>query len=215
MFQIDIWSDYACPYCFIGKQQLKQALDEMNIDDYVIHHHVYLLDPGKARHPERHLIDSFAKTPADRANVMKKFKEIEDMALAVGLDYHMENILDVPTEDAHRLTLWAEDKCGSKAAGQLNDRLFRAYFINGEDVSAPDYLAACANECGLDGAEAGRILADAGAYRDKMIEDFVLADEKEIDLVPHYVFNDRVEIMGIMNVPFIKKHIAEALEPLA
>ena len=212
MFKIDIWSDYACPYCYIGKIQLKQALSEMGITDYAIHHHVYLLDPGKASHTERFLIDNFAKTPEERASVLEKFKEIEDMAAGVGLSYHMTEILDVPTEDAHRLTLWAESAFGDKVAEKLNDRLYRAYFVDGDDVSSHEFLLSCAAEVGLDTEEARRVLSDQNAYRDRMIEDFALADEKEIDLVPHYVFNDTVEIMGIMNVPFIKRNISETLQ---
>ena len=47
MLDIEIWSDYTCPYCYIGKKQLFQVLDEMGISDYKVTHRVYLLDAAK------------------------------------------------------------------------------------------------------------------------------------------------------------------------
>ena len=59
MLNIEIWSDYTCPYCYIGKVQLLQVLKEMNITDVTFTHRVFLLDAGKESHPERTFLEGF------------------------------------------------------------------------------------------------------------------------------------------------------------
>lgn len=208
MLNIDIWSDYSCPYCYIGKKQLFQVINELEITDYKINHRVYLLDPGKESHPERTFLEGLKLSAKEEEGVRAKFAQIEAMAAKVGLHYHMDKIRDVATEDAHRLTLWAQTKNKHVA---LNDRLYRANFEDGDDISSFEFLADCAAEVGLDRDDALAILNDADAYRDEIFEDFAEADEKDIDLVPHYTFNGRVDIMGIMTLDAIRKHIQMAL----
>lgn len=208
MLDIEIWSDYTCPYCYIGKKQLFQVLDEMGITDYKITHRVYLLDPGKESHPERTFIEGL-RLPASKADeVMKKMHSIESLAEKVGLHYNMANIPDIATEDAHRLTLWAQTR-GKHLA--LNDRIYNAYFEKAQDISNFELLADLAAECGLDRNEALAILNDPSAFRGELYEDFEEADERDIDLVPHYTFNEKIDIMGIMTLKAIQKHIEMAL----
>ena len=76
MLDIEIWSDYTCPYCYIGKKQLFQVLDEMGISDYKVTHRVYLLDAGKESHPERTFVDGLGIPESERAGVLKKLQSI-------------------------------------------------------------------------------------------------------------------------------------------
>ena len=192
MLDIEIWSDYTCPYCYIGKKQLFQVLDEMGISDYKVTHRVYLLDAGKESHPERTFVDGLGIPESERAGVLKKLQSIEDMAAKVDLHYDMAHIPDIATEDAHRLTLWAQEQNKHIA---LNTRIFKAYF----------------EECGLDRDQALAVLEDESAYRDQIFIDWEEADERDIDLVPHYTFNGKIEIMGIMTLTAIRKHIEMAM----
>ena len=208
MLDIEIWSDYTCPYCYIGKSQLFQVLKEMDITDYKIRHRVYLLDAGKESHPERTFVDGLNLPASETENVLKKLRSIEDMAAKAGLNYDMAHIPDIATEDAHRLTLWAQEQGGHVA---LNTRIFKAYFEECQDISDHALLADLAAECGLDRDQALAVLADESAYRAQIFEDWEEADERDIDLVPHYTFNGRIEIMGIMTLTAIRKHIEMAL----
>ena len=139
---------------------------------------------------------------------MKKMHSIESLAEKVGLHYNMANIPDIATEDAHRLTLWAQTR-GKHLA--LNDRIYNAYFEKAQDISNFELLADLAAECGLDRNEALAILNDPSAFRGELYEDFEEADERDIDLVPHYTFNEKIDIMGIMTLKAIQKHIEMAL----
>ena len=125
MLNIEIWSDYTCPYCYIGKVQLLQVLKEMNITDVTFTHRVFLLDAGKESHPERTFLEGL-HLPSEQESVMsKKLVQIEALAEKVGLRYQLAHIPDISTEAAHRLTLWAQEK-GMHMA--LNSRIFKAYF---------------------------------------------------------------------------------------
>lgn len=208
MLEIEIWSDYTCPYCYIGKTQLSQVLEEMNITDYKITHRVFLLDAGKETHPERTFLEGLHVSPTEEDSVRKKLLEINQMAEKVGLHYDMEHIPDIATEDAHRLTLWAQEK-GQHIA--LNTRIFKAYFEECQDISNHDVLTNLAAEVGLPEDEARQLLADRNAYRNQLFEDFEEAAEREVDLVPHYTFNNKIEMMGIMTLKAIRKHIEMAL----
>lgn len=208
MLDIEIWSDYTCPYCYIGKVQLFQVLDDMGITDYHITHRVYLLDAGKESHPERTFVEGLGLPASEKEGVLKKLSSIEDMAAKVGLHYDMAHIPDVATEDAHRLTLWAQEQ-GKHVP--LNTRIFKAYFEECRDISSHALLADLAAECGLDHDQALAVLDDPNAYRDQLFIDWEEADEREIDLVPHYTFNGKVDIMGIMTLGAIGKHIEMAI----
>ena len=208
MLDIEIWSDYTCPYCYIGKKQLFQVLDEMGITDYKITHRVYLLDAGKEIRPDRTFVEGLNLPASKQDEVLKKLKSIEDMAAKVGLHYDMAHIPDIATEDAHRLTLWAQEQDKHVA---LNNRIFKAYFEECQDISNFDLLADLAAECGLNRDDALAVLQDPGAYRGQIFEDFEEADERDIDLVPHYTFNGKIEIMGIMTLTAIRKHIEMAM----
>lgn len=208
MLNIEIWSDYTCPYCYIGKVQLLQVLKELNITDVTFTHRVFLLDPGKENHPERTFLEGLHLPLEEKNSMSKKLLQIEALANKAGLQYHLENIPDISTEDAHRLTLWAQEK-GMHMA--LNSRIFKAYFEECQDISNHNVLSHLAAEIGLDENEARDILANPDQYIDKVFEDFEEASELEIDLVPHFIFNNTIEISGIMTPTAIRKHIEKVL----
>ena len=208
MLNIEIWSDYTCPYCYIGKVQLLQVLKEMNITDVTFTHRVFLLDAGKESHPERTFLEGL-HLPSEQESVMsKKLVQIETLAEKVGLRYQLAHIPDISTENAHRLTLWAQEK-GMHMA--LNSRIFKAYFEECQDISSHAVVAQLASEVGLPENEAREVLANTDLYMDKVFEDFEEAGELEIDLVPHFIFNDRIDISGIMTSNAIRKHIEKVL----
>lgn len=208
MLNIEIWSDYTCPYCYIGKIQLLQVLKEMTVTDVSFTHRVFLLDAGKESHPERTFLEGLHLPPEQEKAMAKKLYQIESLAENVGLQYHLENIPDISTENAHRLTLWAQEK-GMHMS--LNSRIFKAYFEECQDISSDDVLAQLASEVGLPIDEARNVLANKNLYLDKVFEDFEEAGELEIDLVPHFVFNGNIDISGIMTPTAIRKHIEKVL----
>lgn len=209
MLNIDIWSDYACPYCYIGKTQLKLALKELQIENYQTRHRVFILEPGKVNRPDRTFLDGLKLSNEKAiASMQQTLQKIDKMAQAVGLHYQLEDMRDVGTLDAHRLTLWATS-FGRQDV--LSDMLFEAYLCHGQDISSPEVLVKLATNAGLQEDEARRIVTSK-EMMDQVFADFEEADDKEVDLVPHFIFNDGYEVIGITTVDNIKRSIKEALQ---
>lgn len=207
MLKIEVWSDYACPYCYIGKTQLHTALKELSISDYNIRHRVFILEPGKVNHPDRTFIDGLNLSIEDRERTQQTFQKISKMARSVGLNYNMDIMKDVGTIDAHRLTLWASEFDLSE---ELSSKVFEAYLCEGMDISSTDVLIDLAKEVGLSPQEAEDVLKSA-KYMDAVFDDFDAADEKEIEMVPHFIFNDSTDIVGITTVANLKTAITKSL----
>ncbi len=205
--KIEIWSDYACPYCYIAKTHLKKALADLNVNDVTITHRVFQLEPGKVNHPERTFIEGLHLDAEKLEKLQRNFAGITGLAKEAGLNYSMEGILDIGTIDAHRLTLWAEEK---GAGSELGDLIFHAYYIDNKDISDHDVLLSFIDELGLNRNEAAHVL-NSNAYMDRVFDDAEKADELDIDLVPHFFINDNHEVVGVINEKQMKATLQEAL----
>lgn len=205
--KIEIWSDYACPYCYIAKSHLKKVLSDLNIKDVNFIHRVFMLEPGKANHPERTYLEGLNLSEEKLAKLKKIFAGIADLAKEAGLNYSIEGVPDVGTIDAHRLTLWAEEK---NAGAELEDLIFHAYYIENKDISDHDVLLGFVDELGLNHDEAAEVL-NSKAYMDRVFDDAEMANALEIDLVPHVFINDDHEVVGVINEKQMKIALQEAI----
>lgn len=209
MLDIEIWSDYTCPYCYIGKVQLKEVLKDMGVEDVRFRHKVYLLEPEKENRPDQTYIEGLGITDEKKKQkVFDTFESIADMAAENGLDYKLFDMPNVTTHLAHRLTLWAED---FGKGDILSDLIFEAYFEKARDISNTDVLCELAREAGLDVAKACDCLT-SDAISDRIHQDFAEAKEKEIDLVPHFFFNGDHEVLGVTTPALLKEAVTEALQ---
>jgi len=172
--RIDVWSDIACPWCYVGKRRLEAALAEFPHRDAVaLVWRAFELDPSAPR--------DLGATPPYAARLARKYgssvaeaqQMIERMtatAAVDGLDFHFERIRPGNTFDAHRLLHLAHER-GLQDA--LKERLFRAYLGDGEPIGDPATLVRLAGEVGLDTGEAAAVLAGDAYARE------VRADEEE------------------------------------
>jgi predicted DsbA family dithiol-disulfide isomerase len=192
---IDVYADIACPWCYVGRARLKQALDERPALDASLRWRPFQLQPDmppEGRDFRTVLEKKFGGW--DRAERM--FERVRTMGAEDGLTFNFEAIEVAPnTADAHRLMLWAEEQGGEDAADATATALFRAYFTEGRNVSDPDVLVDCAGEVGLD-AEAARALLDGDAHAEDVRESQVQAQRYGITGVPCYVFDDRHAVTG-------------------
>jgi predicted DsbA family dithiol-disulfide isomerase len=156
--RIDIVSDAICPWCYIGKRQMERALLTLGSEglSFSIHWNPFQLNPD------------MAKEGVDRAQYRaRKFGSAEksaaidarivDAAAQVGLEFHPERIMRTPnTVDAHRLIMFAGRNGVQDAAMEA---VFRAYFIDAQDIGQHSVLADCAATAGLDRNEVTAFLA--------------------------------------------------------
>ena len=192
--RIDFVSDVSCPWCAVGLASLQQAL--ANLDGEVaaeIHFQPFELNPQMPAEGEdstEHLVRKYGST-AEQIDANRE--AIRARGAALGFTFNMDRRSRVyNTFDAHRLLHWAELEGRQLALKQL---LLRAYFTDGEDVSAHDTLRRLAQEAGLDATRAREILAgDSYADEVRAQEQFYLT--RGIQSVPATIINGRQLISG-------------------
>lgn len=187
--QIDIWSDIACPWCWVGKRRLEAALEKFEHRDEVsVTWHAFELDraaPPAADKPGDHAPMLAKKYGMSIAQAEAATARLTSVAKGDGLEMRFDKIRPGNTFDGHRLVRYA-DEHGKQEA--MKERLFRAYLSEGEAMSDRASLARLAGEVGLDVAEVTKVLA-TNAYADEVRDDEQTASDIGIRGVPFYVLS--------------------------
>lgn len=196
--RIDIVSDVICPWCFIGKRRLAEALKQRADVSAEVVWHPFQLNPdmppeGMAR--ERYLAAKFGGS----AHAGRVYQTITETGAALGIPFHFERIRVTPnTRDAHRLIRHATD---AGAADPIVEALFKAYFIEGRDIGERATLADIAGEAGLDEAEVARFLDGDDAVEEILAED-MSARRIGINAVPCFIFERKYTVSGAQEPEF-------------
>ncbi|MGW0039748.1 DsbA family oxidoreductase [Gordonia sp. NPDC003376] len=191
---VDIWSDIACPWCYIGKRKFEAGLAESGLaDDVTVTYHSYELAPDTPVDFEGSEVDFLAAHKGmPPAQVHQMLTQMTGIAAEVGLDYDFGALRHTKTLKAHELLHHA------KAQGrqiEMAERLFRAYFTEGRHVGRVDDLAELAGEIGLD-ADAARASLESGEYADAVEADLAQARAYGISGVPFFVLDGRYGVSG-------------------
>ena len=197
--RVEIWSDVVCPWCYIGKRRFEKALETLRSEGFdepvEIIWRSFQLDPTAPVGNPSPAIDAYAKKFGGPEVARQIIDKVTAAAAGDGLEFRMDLALRANTVTAHRALHWALDTGGTKAQGDLKERLLRAYFTDGLDVGDPGTIARCADDCGLDGAALSAWLGtDAG--KAEVVADLNGAMEREISAVPSFVINDRFLVPG-------------------
>ncbi|WNF26366.1 DsbA family oxidoreductase [Streptomyces sp. C11-1] len=193
--RVEIWSDIACPWCYIGKARFEKGLAEFaHRDEVEIVHRSFELDPGRAKGDTAPVIDMLAeKYGRTREEAAAMEANVAASARSEGLGYRTEGRDHGSTFDIHRLLHLA------KARGRQDELLtlaYRANFAEERSVFDDEVLLALAVEAGLDADEARAVLADPGAYADEVRTDEREAAELGANAVPFFVLDRRYGISG-------------------
>ncbi|WP_034303831.1 DsbA family oxidoreductase [Herbaspirillum sp. RV1423] len=192
--KIDFVSDIVCPWCAIGLAGLNTALERIGPGTRIdLAIHPFELNPGLSAAGQVHLeliTEKYNITP-DQARVNRE--QIRARAAAVGFTMNRDDASRVyNTFDAHRLLSWAKEK---NVQAALKLILLKAYFTDGKNIADRDVLAELAEQAGLDGAEAGEMLA-SDRFAQEVKEEEALWAQRGISSVPAVVVNDRYLISG-------------------
>ncbi|GGL19932.1 DsbA family oxidoreductase [Deinococcus radiotolerans] len=192
--RVDIWSDVACPWCYIGKRRFEQALAQFPHRDQVdVNWHAFELDPGTpAAHPlsmRDALAQKYGRSPTDAQGMMD---HVTRTAAGEGLEYHFERARLGNTFQAHQLIHHAAQH-GKQDA--MKERLLRAYMSDGDLVSDLDTLVRLAQEVGLDGTEVRAALLD-GRHAQAVRQDEAQAQALGISGVPFFVLGGKYGVSG-------------------
>lgn len=206
--KIEIWSDFTCPYCYIGKRRLDLVIEQFGCKEYIdIEYKSYELDPlaGNGSERKHDILMQQYNLPADEA--IHLFEQINREGREVGLDFCFENIVHTNTFHAHRLVKHA---C-KRGIGELSvERLFDFYFVQEQNIGERDVLVTLAEELGFDRDETDELLC-LNQYSKKVKDEKELAAELGITKVPFFVFNDTYAISGAQPMDVFKDLIEELL----
>lgn len=210
--EIEIWSDVVCPFCYLGKRRLEKALEGFaGRDEVGIAWKSFQLHPGLERRPglglEQYLMERKGwSLPQIRAG----HDRLARAGAELGIDYRFEKAVMADTFDAHRLIQMAKAK---GRGGEMEERLFRAYFTEGRDIGDAGALAELAEEAGLPKEEAAAALADGGAYAREVNADLEEAARFGIGGVPFFLFDRRFAVSGAQDVSVFRQALAQAASP--
>jgi predicted DsbA family dithiol-disulfide isomerase len=192
--EVEIWSDVACPWCYIGKRRFEAALSQFEHGDAVrVTWRSFELDRD-APHERtgdraEHLAKKYGMTVAQAQEAEQR---LTDVAKSEGLGFRFEAARSGNTFDAHRLIHLAEEHDLQDA---MKERLLRAYFTEGELMSDHDTLVRLAVEVGLDEQLARETLA-GDRFAQEVQDDERTAGELGVSAVPTFVVDRKLGTSG-------------------
>jgi predicted DsbA family dithiol-disulfide isomerase len=191
---VEIWSDIACPWCYVGKRRFEAALARFeHRDDVEVNWRSFELDPEAPLEREgdraQRLAEKYGMT-IERARDMER--QMTEVAAGEGLDFHFEIARSGATFDAHRVVHLAHEH-GLQDA--MKERLLAAYFTEGELVGDHSTLLRLAVEVGLAEDEVRDLLA-GDRYADEVRGDELTARTLGISAVPTFVVDRALGASG-------------------
>ncbi|MCR9164947.1 MAG: DsbA family protein [Nannocystaceae bacterium] len=207
--RIEVWSDIACPWCWVGKRHLEAAIAQVN-HPVEVAWRAFELDPSA---PKRHdpSVDYVARLASKYGTTRDGAQRMIDRMTSVGkergLDFRFDRAKPSNTFDAHRLLAWAA-RHGKQ--GELGERLFKAYMNEGVCVGDPDALAELADDVGLD-VEAARAVLSGDDFAQHVRDDEALAAELGVRGVPFFVIDQTLAVQGAQPTEAIVGALERAL----
>lgn len=204
---IDIWSDIACPWCFIGKRRLEQALATLD-EQPTIEYHSFELAPDTPADFEGSEIDFLvAHKRMDEATVKGMLDQVTQIAKDEGLNYDFDALQHANTHKAHEALHFAKSV---GLQGALKERLLKAYFEEGRRIGSVDELIELGQDVGLDREALGTALKEC-TYADDVTADINRAIEMGVTGVPFFAFNGRFGVAGAQT-PDVFLNVIERLK---
>ncbi|SDB98667.1 Predicted dithiol-disulfide isomerase, DsbA family [Raineyella antarctica] len=194
--RVDIWSDIACPWCFIGKRRFEAALAGFaHRDDVRVTWRSYQLDPSlpeRYEGSEQEYLASVKGMSSEQVGQM--LGTVSEQARTVGLEYDWDRLVPANSLRAH-LLLHLAAGTGGVDVGAVKDDLLSAHFLRGEAISDPEVLVAVGGRHGLS-EEAVRTAMEDDRLHAEVLGDFNTARSIGVTGVPFFVLEDKYAISG-------------------
>ncbi len=192
--KIQIWSDIMCPFCYIGKRRIEEALSLFEHKDTVeIEWKSFQLDASFIPSPEDNVVEHLAEKyqkGTDWAQTM--LDNMTQNAKTAGLDFHFEKAVLANSHHAHRLLHLAKKH---HLANELEELLFKAYLTDGKDLNNLNTLIELGIEVGLEAETVAQVLQSTD-YSNEVKQDIQEANAIGVRGVPFFVFDNKYAISG-------------------
>ena len=208
--KVEVWSDYVCPFCYIGKKQLEKAIQDSGYGDQIeVTYKSYLLDPTTPENTTKSVYESLSEKYGSSIEQVKKMTEgVAERAKEVGLNYNFDEMKSANTVKAHRLVKWIETQ-SKEIAKDFTEKVLHAYFIEGKAIGLDEELLAIIKELNLNVEEAKSILLQE-AFEEEVQQDIYEAQQIGVRGVPFFVFNNKWGISGAQPQQLFEQTIEQA-----
>lgn len=210
--KIEVWSDYVCPFCYIGKRQLEKAIQDSGYEGQIeVEYKSFLLDPNTPVDTDESVYESLSKKYNSSIEQVKQMTAgVAERAKEVGLNYNFDEMKSANTVKAHRLTKWVRVQ-NEELSKQFTERVLKAYFLEGQAIGKDEVLLQFVDELGLDVEEARHILT-TDSFVDEVNQDIYEAQQIGVKGVPFFVFNNKWGISGAQPQPLFEQTIEQAAQ---
>ena len=208
--QVDVISDVMCPWCYIGKTNLDDAVSRIDDVDVQINWRPYQLDstlPKEGMDRKTYLENKFGGEA--RANEI--YSRINEAGRGLGIEFNFDDMKVSPnTLDAHRVILWAGGQ-SVETQNWLVERLFEIFFVEGGNIGLDDVLIQAAEFAGMDPSIVESLLK-TNDDKDKVNSDIDHARQMGIQGVPCFIIDNKFAVMGAQPADQLEKALRHALE---
>ncbi|MBF2707104.1 DsbA family oxidoreductase [Flavobacterium soyangense] len=192
--KVQIWSDIMCPFCYIGKRRMEEALTLFEHKEFVeIEWKSFQLDAGFIPSSEDNIIEHLAeKYRKDEDWAQTMVDNMTQNAKTAGLDFHFEKAVLANSHNAHRLLHLAKK---NHLANELKELLFKSYLTDGKDLNNLNTLNELGIAVGLDVEAVAKVL-HSNIYSNEVKQDIQEANAIGVQGVPFFVFDNKYAISG-------------------
>lgn len=211
---VDVWSDIACPWCYVGKRRLEAALKQFPERDSVhVRWHSFELNPGAPRRIDGagNYADRLAKKYGmSLREAEARIQHLTELARADGIPMDFQRIQPGNTFDAHRVLHLAAEQ---GRQDEMKERFLRGYLCEGEAIGEPEVLVRLATEIGLD-EEQVRATLSSDSFAREVRADQAQAREIGIQGVPFFVLGGRYAVSGAQPVELLLRALQQTQQEL-
>jgi predicted DsbA family dithiol-disulfide isomerase len=194
VIQVEIWSDFACPFCFIGKRRFDKALQQFEHKARV--HQIYRsfeLDPGAEKNQQVSIFEVLSRKYGRSIEwAHQSTQNVIEMGREDLIVFNMDKIIPTNSFDAHRISILARKK---NLSLEWQEAAFAAYFTDGKDIADFNVLTDLAVQIGLDPSEVQELLS-ANTNIEEVRSEEAEAQNLGISGVPFFVFNRKFGVSG-------------------
>ncbi len=210
--EIKYWSDIACPFCYIGSNRMKRAMQELGIYETTeLEFKSFELNPMTPKETTEGYINHFTQgNPAMEPQAKRQMEYIEQMAHDDGLAMDINRVVPTNTMDAHRLIKLAATKNNPQLTERVIKRFYQVYFNDGTSIADHEVLVKAAVEAGLARDEVEAVL-NSDQYRQAVMADEQEAQQAGIHAAPFFVINNKYGISGAQPYETFVKALKQVL----
>lgn len=208
--KVQIWSDVMCPFCYIGKRKIEEAITQFeNKDSVEIEWKSFELDPSFAAAPNESIADHLAdKYGRDIDWAQSMLESTTQTAKSNGLDFHFEKAILANSLNAHRLLHLAKK---NNRSNELEELLFKAYFTEGKNVNDWNTLQKIGQEAGLNIDEIKQLI-ETEIFTKEVRADQQEAQALGVTGVPFFVFDNKYAVSGAQPTDIFLKTLEKTWE---